>query len=176
MGKKIYQVIIICFWVLGVLGAGYGILRIIEANKCKNWTRVKGRIMDSYVAEITDLPNNKTTETSLPDIKYEYSFKGVTYFSQNIGYYGKETLGLSDSFYAGTEDEVNAFIDKYPINGMVDVYVNPETPAQSVLDTGLKLPVFMPFLFGILLIFAGFHIYLFGNLYIPNSQKTGKLI
>jgi len=132
--------------------------------------------MDSYIAEIPDIPNNKTTETALPDLKYEYSFKGVTYFSQSIGYYGEDTLGLSDSYYAGTEDEVAALIDQYPINAMVDVYVNPESPSQSVLDTGLKLPVFMPFLLGLLLVFAGFHIFIFGNLYIPDSQKTGKLI
>lgn len=175
MKNQIRRTLIVCFLVFGILIAGYGVLRIFEANQCKNWSKVKGRIMDSNVAEIPDLPNNKTTETSLPDIKYEYSFKGTTYFSQNIGYYGENTLGLSDSFYAGTEEQINLFVSQYPINSIIDVYVNPAKPSQSVIDPGLKLPVFMPFLLGVLLAFAGCHIYLFGNFYIPDSKKIGKL-
>lgn len=175
MRNKIRKALIIIFLICGAVIAGYGFLRIKEAGKCKSWTVIKGRIMDSFVAEIPDLPNNKTTETSYPDIKYEYSFKGRTYFRHNIGYYGKDTLGLSDSYYAGTEQEVAAFVSKYQIDSRVDVYVNPDNPAESVLDPGLKLPIFMPFMFGILLLFAAGHIYLFGNFYIPDIKRTGKL-
>ena len=145
MRSKIRKILIMVFLVLGIFISSYGFIRVLDARKCKDWTVVKGRIMDSYVAEIPDLPNNKTTETSLPDIKYEYSFKGQTYFSQDIGYYGKDTLGLSDAYYAGNEDQVAAFVSKYPINAMVDVYVNPAQPSQSVFGYWNEAPHFYAF-------------------------------
>jgi len=175
MRKYTRKGLILFFLVFGMLISLYGASHIFSAIKCKEWPVVKGRIMDSYIAEISDLPNNKTTETSLPNIKYEYFFKDHSYFNNTIGYYGKDTLGLTDSYYAGSEDEVSIIIAEYPINAIVDVYVNPDAPAESVLDTGLKLPVFMPLFFGVLLLLAGFHIYLFGNFYIPSSKQLGRL-
>jgi uncharacterized protein DUF3592 len=156
---------------LGLFFSGYGVFRIINARKCKDWTVLKGRIMDSSIVEISDYSNNNSTETSLPDIKYEYKCNDITYFNDNIGYYGRYTLGLSDSYYAGTEDQIANFVSKYPINSSVDVYVNQGNASESVLDTDLKLPVFMPFLFGVLLVFAGFHIFMYGNFYIPDTKK-----
>lgn len=175
MKKNIRKALILFLLLAGSVITVYGFQRIMEASKCKGWTVVKGRIMDSYVTVIPDLPNNKTTEAYLPDIKYEYSFKGNTYFNHKIGYYGKNTLGLSDSYYAAPEEEVSEFVNNYQIDSKVDVYVNPEDPKQSILDPSLKLPVFMPFLFGILLLFAGGHIFLFGNFYISDMNKTGRL-
>lgn len=156
---------------LGILFSGYGLFRIFNAMECRNWPVVPGRIMDSSIAEIPDRSNNSSTETSLPDIKYEYQHNGVTYFKNSIGYYGINTLGLSDSYYAGTEDQIAAFIARYPINSEVNVHINPNNPAESVIDTDVKLPVFMPFFLGVLLVFAGFHIFLYGNFYIPDSKK-----
>ena len=168
---KIRKILIVVLLLLGALISLYGLRSIFNARKCKDWTVVKGRIMDSNITYITDLPNNKTTETSLPDVKYEYVFNNHTYFNQTIAFYGEHTVGLSDSYYAATEDDVLTFLSKYPLNSSVDVYVNPLKPSQSVLDTGLKLPIFMPFLFGILSIFAGFHLYLFGNFYIHTVKR-----
>lgn len=175
MKKYARKVLMFSLLIVGISIAGYGAFHIFSATKCKAWPVVKGRIMDSSVSQISDLPNNKTTETSLPDIKYEYFFDGKSHFNSTIGYYGENTLGLTDSYYAGTEDEIAAIIAKYPIDAIVDVYVNPENPAESVLDTGIKLPVFMPFFLGVLFVFAGFHMYLFGNFYIHFSTKLGKL-
>ena len=171
--KKMYKkrILTVLFVILGILFSSYGVLRINNARKCKDWPIVKGRIMDSSITEIPDSSNNTSTETSLPDIKYEYAYNDITYFKNNIGYYGEHTLGLSDSYYAGTEDQIASLLSKYPINSLVDVHVNPENPGESVLDTGLKLPVFMPFLLGALFVFAGCHIFMYGNFYIPEAKK-----
>lgn len=166
--KTILTIILVS---LGIFFSGYGIFRINNAWECKKWPIVPGRIMDSSIVELSDRSNNRSTETSLPDIKYEYKYKGLTYFKNNIGYYGQYTLGLSDSFYAGTEDQIAGFISKYPINSKVDVHINPKNPAESVLETDLKLPVLMPFFLGVLFLFAGFHIFMFGNFYIPDSKQ-----
>lgn len=172
MKKRNKNIAIAFFLICGVIISVYGIQRILQAKQCKNWTVVKGVIMDSNIEDISDLSNNKTTETSLPDIKYEYAFKGITYFNHIIAYHGDSTFGLSDSYYAGTEDDILKIISKYPVNSKVDVYLNPKDPHQAILDTGLKLPVFMPFLLGVLLLCAATHLYIFGSLCVPtHSQK-----
>lgn len=117
--------------------------------------------MDSSVVKESELLSNKNVETSLPNIKYEYCFDGQSYFNDTIGYYGKNSLGLTDSCYAGSEDEVIDFIAKYPVDAIVDVYVNPEDPAKSVLDPTLKLSVCIPFFLGLVFIFVAIYIYLF---------------
>ena len=175
MKKRNRNIAIAFFLISGIIISVYGIRRILQAKQCKNWTVVKGVIMDSSITEISDLSNNKTTETSLPDIKYEYSFKGKTYFNHIIAYHGNSTFGLSDSYYAGTEDDILKITSKYPVNAKVDVYLNPEDPHQAILDTGLKLPVFMPFLLGVLLLCVATHLYIFGSLCIsshPNKKSV----
>ncbi|MFA6567419.1 MAG: DUF3592 domain-containing protein [Victivallales bacterium] len=147
----------------GLVVSGYGISIILDASKCRNWNSVKGRIIHSFAADACGMPENKTEAVLNPYIVYEYAIGGRTYFSDNISFLDFGTLAnLGDTYYSGSEDEVRKLLNKYPVDAAVTVYYNPGNIEESVIDTGLKPPVFIVFILGLLLSYISFHIYIYG--------------
>ncbi len=175
MGGKLAKVFLTLLFISGLLLCCYGFVDIVDARKCRSWDITQGRIMDSFFVENSDIHKSRIGQTFIPDVKYEYSYGGTTHFNNQIAYFGKNFLGVSESFYEGSEAEVVATVSKYPVNSIVDVYINPESPSQSVLDISLKFPVFMPFLYGFFLILLSIHLYVFGSFYVTDNKSTGKL-
>ncbi|MBN1864993.1 MAG: DUF3592 domain-containing protein [Victivallales bacterium] len=175
MDGKIARGVYVLLFLSGLGLCCLGFVDIIDARKCRSWDVVPGRIMDSSFVETSDIHKNRIGQTYIPDIKYEYSYAGTTQFNNQIGYFGKSLSGVSESFYEGTEADVVTMLSDYPVDLAVDVFVNPERPSQSVLDAGLKFPVFMPFLYGFFLILFSIHLYVFGCFYVTDNKSAGKL-
>jgi len=170
---KIKKTLVVFFLIAGFIISGFGILDINTALQCKQWSVVKGRIMGSTVGEL-ETPGAGNPEAYIPDIAYEYKYKGQTYFSQSIVYLPDSITALHSTYYAGSENEILDFIKKYPINSEVDVFVNPDNPECAVLDTTLKMPLFITLLFGGLLIYLALHISLFGDRYVLSKPEVKK--
>ena len=86
-------------------------------------------------------------------------------------------LAVQESFilyYSGSESEIKDFLKKFPANSVIDVYVNPEDPKESVLETDLKMPVFIPLLFGFLLMLLALHLLFFGDKYLNHNKEKNK--
>jgi len=171
---KLKKTFVIFFLITGFIVSGFGVLDIYTAMQCKKWTLVKGRIIGSTVAEMADTSKIGNSDIYIPDIAYEYNYKNQTYFNQTIAFLPDSLIALHNTYYAGNEDEILAFIKKYPINSEVDVFVNPDDPEFSVLDTSLKMPLFITFIFGALLIYLALHISLFGDRYIFSKSGIKK--
>ncbi len=147
----------------GLLVSTYGVSIILNASKCRGWNSVKGRIIHSFLADAVGLSEKKTKDVLTPYIVYEYAVDGRIYFSNSIAFldFGR-FFNFGDTYYAGSEDEVRRLLNKYPVDSSVLVYYDPESIDKSVIDTGLKMPVFIIFILGLLLSYISFHIYIYG--------------
>lgn len=160
-GSKFHRLLVVALLVAGLVLATYGIRDVARAWRCSSWSEVKGRVMDTGIFEIDEGVGNGVEARFVPDIKYEYKFEGKTHFNNAIGYFPPNTIGLSESYYASDEAGALCFISRYPVDSRVHVYVNPANPSESVLDSGINPPVFIPVILGVLCIYAAFHTWVF---------------
>ncbi|NOY76116.1 MAG: DUF3592 domain-containing protein [Kiritimatiellaeota bacterium] len=156
----------------GVVTFVFGVVSIFDAKKVKSWPVAQGVIIDSFVSYLEDTPANQPTNICMPDIKYEYVYKQNTFFNNNISYLPSQAIGIADFYYAAPESEVCKFLEKYPVNAKVKIHVNPLDPENSVLETGLTLPVFLPLILGLLLIYTACHLMIFHTHYFSDPHKT----
>lgn len=170
--KKTY--IVGLLMIAGLIASVFGIISILDARKCANWPVVKGKIIDSFVEDISDTSQNTKARICNPDIKYEYIYKDQTYFNNTISYFPTETIGLRNFYYAAPESTVCKFVDKYPVKKEVDIHVCPYDPNFSILDTSLRLPVFLPLILGILLIYSACHLIIFGSHYFSDPHQKNR--
>ncbi|MCK5843796.1 MAG: DUF3592 domain-containing protein [Victivallales bacterium] len=161
--KKVYFIGLLM--VLGILASIGGVIAVLDAKKTMDWPVVQGVIIDSFVSCLDDSSANQPSRICLPDVKYEYVYKKNTFFNNDISYFPSKTIGLKDFYYAALEGEICEFVKEYPVNAKVSVHVNPMEPESSVLDTTLKLPVFLPLICGVLLIYTACHLFVFHTHY-----------
>lgn len=156
----------------GLLVSSYGISIILDASKCRGWSSVKGRIIHSFLADAHGMSEKKTKDVLNPYIVYEYAVDGRTYFSNSISFldFGG-FFNFGDTYYAGSEDEVRRLLNKYPVDSVVKVYYEPENIEKAVIDTGLKTPVFIVFILGLLISYISFHIYIYGAFVHPKGAR-----
>jgi hypothetical protein len=172
---KFQKVLVTLILAVGLIIAGVGINRILEARKCKDWEIIKGRVLSSMIKENSDIPYSESKIDNFhPDITYEYRYKGTVYFKQTIGYIPSKDPAIHTAYYSGSESEIKDFLKKFPANSVIDVYVNPEDPEESVLETDLKMPVFIPLLFGFLLMLLALHLLFFGDKYLHLNKEETK--
>ena len=158
--------------IAGAIASVFGVISIIDARQCSNWPVVKGQIIDSFVYDInSSSQNEKKARICIPDIKYEYVYKNEILFNNMISYFPGKMIGLRDFYYAAPESSICKFVEKYPIGSQVDIHVSPYDPNFSILDTSLRLPVFLPLIFGILLIYSGCHLIIFGSHYFYEPRR-----
>ncbi len=160
-GSKFHGLLIVALLFAGGVLLVYGVGDTARAWRCSYWPVVKGRIMDSGISEIDEGVGNGVEARFVPDIKYEYKFKGESHFNNAIGYLPPSVIGLSDSYYASDEDSALRFAAHYSVNSHRDVYVNPVNPAEAVLDPSIKLPIFIPMILGALCVYTAFHMWFF---------------
>ncbi|HBC86853.1 MAG TPA: hypothetical protein DCZ94_07865 [Lentisphaeria bacterium] len=151
------------FFVAGLIISFYGVTFIFKAAKCKSWPMAQGTILHSSPIDSRDIPENKTKDVLRPYIVYEYMVGDKYYTSNNIAYLNVISwFDISDTYFSGSYAEVMALLRKYPVYHEVKVHYNPENVDDAVLDTGLKAPIFMPFILGLLLTYISFHVYIYG--------------
>jgi len=91
----------------------------------KSWPTTTGRVLYSQVEWRHS--SGRSGGAYYPSVVYEYQINGQTYQSNTI-HPGME-VG-----YGGFRSKVDQTVAKYPAGGMVEVFYNPENPAQAVLE------------------------------------------
>ena len=158
--------------IAGTIASVFGVLSIIDARQCADWPVVTGKIIDSFVYEIDNSSQSENkARICIPDIKYEYIYKDEIFFNNMISYFPGKMIGLRDFYYAAPESSVCKFVEKYPIGSKVEIHVSPYDPDFSILDSSLRLPVFLPLILGILLIYSACHMMIFGSHYFYEPRK-----
>lgn len=102
---------------------------IHKAIQSRSWLPASCEVTSSRVAFSDD--------TSRVDIQYRYRVSGRTY----IGTHYDFTVG-SDNF-----GDKNAIVAAYPVGHVFECYVNPDGPAEAVIDRELKLAYFFGLVF-----------------------------
>ena len=151
----------------GVVVGAYGIHHLLQVLSCRNWPTVAGQVRDSSAKPINaQAPERKSHDNLIPQVVYEYKVDGRAYWSDAIcNLKHHRFFGIADAYYAGNEEDVLRLLAEYPTDRKVTVYYNPLHPGEAILDPGLKLPNFLPFILGLLLVYSACHLYLFGNVF-----------
>jgi hypothetical protein len=150
---------------LGILLVLIGISDIRKAAKCKQWPPAQAIILDSSMRDLP-VPSKKTSDILTPDIVYEYKVaNGEVYFSNQIGYFANTIFPAgSDNYYAGSYQELTTFLEKYPVGKQIQIFYNPKAYNEAVIDNTILLPVFLPLIAGLILIYAALHSYVFDRI------------
>ncbi len=158
----------------GLAVAVFGVAVIRDASKCVGWEKVEGEIIGAYIRDLP-VPESKTRNHLTPDIVYEYAAKsGKSYFSNRFSYIDTSLFPrISENYHAGSYEDVKDFLSKYPVGAKVEVFYDPRHPSEAVLDKGLKMPVFVPLISGLLMVYASFHAFIFRRLAGGCKQSSG---
>ncbi|MEL6526937.1 MAG: DUF3592 domain-containing protein, partial [Chloroflexota bacterium] len=90
------------------------------------WETVAGTIVTSDVLDVSDTSGTRFTG----QVVYSYTFEGETYEN--------DAINLLGNLLVRNEADAAQMVVPYPVGAMVDVYVNPDNPSESVLDRSLS--------------------------------------
>lgn len=113
-----------------VFFAGLWQLRRIAASP--SWPTVKGEITHAAITE--------GSEHCGAHVKYAYVVKGEKLEGSSISHY--------DVFY-NDRDYALAVLERFPVGRQVQVYVNPDDPAETFLEPGLQRASYAMLAFGL---------------------------
>jgi predicted RND superfamily exporter protein len=110
------------------LGGLYGVrITLRSAKATESWPAVKGTIISSRVSE---LDRGEQGKFHIPSISYSYEVNGREHQSSAID------ARVSPWKIKKSRKSVEKRISKYPPGEMVNVYYNPESTGEAVLEPG----------------------------------------
>ena len=125
------------FWVFTLIwcAVSFGFTGLIVGDiqadiDAESWPTVEGYIIDSGVNEEYD---DEGGSTYCPWIEYGYTIENETYTNHRISHAADSSC---DSFSADWDDD-------YPPGENVTIYVNPEDPQDSQIETGMMVDPFL---------------------------------
>lgn len=117
---------------LGAFGAVAGLIALAiqrHARQARHWPTVKGTIrtsgLDRFRARADD-SGSRGPIMFRAKISYTYSY-------QNVAYTG-DVVSMNGQVSSTSDWGMQRYVRKYPEGGVVDVYVNPANPSDSVLE------------------------------------------
>ncbi|TKB48370.1 DUF3592 domain-containing protein [Ferrimonas sediminicola] len=120
-----------------------GITVLCVALESYGWSAVPGSVVDSHISRFRPDGARHGSDLYRAEITYRYAVDGFGRRG-NLLY-----LGYSSD---RTRDGAQAWLDRFPPDQAVVVYVNPEDSTQSVLITGISIEDFADLLTGSLLV------------------------
>ncbi len=131
MRKQVYWFFTFAFLVVGLAVAIYGFQRYRTARTSFDWPRVAGIIIASYVEESFTIDGGYFYK---PCVEYEYDVDEADHYSERLTFGRTKFPDLEFAEYVA---------ERYPVGGVVEVYYDPDNPANAVLEpgdaTGLKV-------------------------------------
>ncbi|MBN1316445.1 MAG: DUF3592 domain-containing protein [Anaerolineales bacterium] len=112
---------------LGVFLIVYSVRSRKKAEASQTWPSATGRITEAEIKESTSTDDDDVTRvTYYPAVRYEYQVDDQVYTGKRISFGGI----VSSSSRSKAETE----LARYPVDGEVTVYYNPEKPEEAVLE------------------------------------------
>jgi hypothetical protein len=135
--------------IVGAVAISYGFVSALRLKRSMSWPSVKGRIIRS----IKRLEHTDAGKLEDADIAYEYVFEEKEYSSKVIKIGGDMLSQPSRN----ASSQADLLLAQYPINKVVDVYVNPKHPTVACLEKAGAETVFISIFFGLLAVLAGIY-------------------
>ncbi len=117
--------------VFGLILGGVGAYRYNVGKQSASWPAVTGTVTYSRAQPTTTENNRKEYRLS---VRYSYSVDGKSYSGDRV---------TASDMYEKTLNAAQERLKKYPAGGEVRVYYDPDNPASSVLETGMKKNVYI---------------------------------
>ncbi len=129
----------LAFAVIGLLLVIFGIVKLVQAGASSSWPSVKGTVVSCKVQKGDSKGRggrrgrkNRRSSRYYASVSYEYSVDGKQDVGDKISY---GTVG-------GTRAKANEKAKQYAQGSQVDVYYNPDNPADAVLEAGQKASIY----------------------------------
>lgn len=114
------------FFLIGVLGLGWGAHDVIRGLRSKQWPHTDGVITSAKMV----------TQTGGPDQRDTYG-AGVSYdFTVDSKYFSATRIAFGD-YSSGNTDHAQTMLKRYPPGTKVVIYYSPANPENAVLETGV---------------------------------------
>lgn len=115
---------------MGLVTLLFGAAMFKHGRAARGWPKVSARISKSEVEEFRGRIDNQSPPTTLyrPLIAFSYAYNGVTYAGSQAALGAKVTSSSAAS--------AKKTVAKYPAGKIIEVYVNPQNPTESVLTPG----------------------------------------
>ena len=98
-----------------------------KAEASQAWPSTQGQIESTEIKQNTSTDSDGYTSTTYkPLIMYSYSVMGQPYQSDRIAF------GFTQSY--GKTAKAQEVLNKYPLNAPVNVFYDPDNPAEAVLE------------------------------------------
>ena len=114
----------------GLILGGVGLYRYNLGRKSASWPVAKGSMTASRPQPVTTENNRNEYRLS---VSYKYAVNGKTYTGTRI---------TASDIYEKTRKAAEEALSKYPVGGEVSVYYDPDDPAISLLETGIRENVY----------------------------------
>ena len=118
---------IFVFFVIGIVIIILSIRARKKAEASQSWPAVPGQIISAEIKkDISEDADGYTTTMYKPIVTYSYNVMGQAYQSSKMAF------GMTTSY--GRTAKAQEVLDQYPLNSTVNVYYDPENPAEAVLE------------------------------------------
>lgn len=146
-GRATGTIIVVGLGLLFVaIGAGVGFYIgkpiLDNARASESWPTAPGRITESELERYRD--DGKTMYTAL--VVYEYSVGNQQWEGDSV-WFGQ--------YSSSSRSEINRTVTQYPVGRTVDVYYQPDDPANSVLQPGATTSSYIVFSIGMVFLAIG---------------------
>lgn len=142
-------------FLLGAAFLNYGISEIKQAKRSVDWPSVSGTVTTSEKEKRTTTEGTGSSKRTVTYysaiIDYTYQVDGKTHTSNRIAFGGQN------------RHQTTELLNRYPLNKSVDVFYDPDQPAEAVLEKGFKKQGYFFPGFGAVIILFGLVIILFKN-------------
>ncbi len=143
------------FLALGVIFIAIGIYLLVLAITNSDWDQIQGKIIKTNISSDVTLSNYTGRNHQIQyavNLTYAYSINGASYQNTRV------SIGSGDTLKGGFQEKSNArewlSNSSYTIGNEVTVFVNPDSPKDTVLETGINIGTIIPIILG--LFFIGF--------------------
>ncbi len=156
--QSAFTAIGLVFLAVGLVILFFLLRQLRRAWQSRQWPRVRGTIQHSGTQrkvfyQSPSHPADRVESTTL-DFRYDYTVHRQAYTGTRVT--------LSDSVIK-TGRQLQRRVEQFPPGKTVDVYYNPENPAESVLIPGASLYHFTPLITPLLMIAVGIWLLGMGN-------------
>jgi hypothetical protein len=128
----------VVFGIWGFHSLWLGTATVVEASRSTHWQFVYGRVRSAQIAKRWSVGEPGVR----PSIVYDYTVDGKEFSSERI------TFGMQDDFFSSA-DFAQKYVDRYPAGSRVQIFYDPSSPANAVLEPGLSVWTFVPSLIGL---------------------------
>ncbi len=135
---NLVYVIIGAFLLVGIIISIQGVRAIIRASKIKTFEELEATVISLSDRQNTYTPQEAPKNIGNFKLDYQYTFRGQTYKSNNIGFVENKiqsTNNVSKTNEISTIyiNDTTAFIDSLIQNNKLKVWINPKRPEESII-------------------------------------------